>query len=128
MTTSSFPAQEYGSGRLTPVVDAPPWLKAKSKSPFAGPAPQQAPQTPQETERVTLSPSDQAFLASSPTYGEGQSPTHESLIPAANLPVRAKPSWQRRVAAIGLFMLIGGGALSVLVLAALRVMGHDVLH
>jgi hypothetical protein len=103
----AFSAEEFGSGsRLTPVVDAPAWLKARSQT---------------DGERVTLTPSDRAFLESPPTYEEGG-----SLLPRS-LPPRAVPSQARRLRSRLLFFAIGGSAAAVLVLAALRYLAHSLL-
>lgn len=70
--------------------------------------------------RATLTPSDRAFLESAPTYEEGGSPL-PSVAPPPALP---KPSPQRRVLSLLLFVTIVGGASAVLGLAALRLLGH----
>ena len=70
--------------------------------------------------RVTLTPSDRAFLESPPTYEEGGSLLPEPPAP----PVRAQPSPARRVSSLLLFTVIAGGASLVLVLAVLRFLGH----
>jgi hypothetical protein len=106
----AFPAEEFGSGsRPTPLVDAPAWLRARASS--------------RDDDRVTLTPTDRAFLESPPTYEEGGS-LLPSLPPAA-LPA---PSTARRVLSLLLFVAIAGSATAVLVLAVLRYLGHDVLH
>ena len=103
----AFPAEEFGSGsRPTPLVDAPAWLKARSEPPG---------------ERVTLTPSDRAFLESPPTYGEGG-----SLLPPA-LPALPGPSRARRVVAWALFALIAGPVFAVLGLAVVHVLGRSSL-
>jgi hypothetical protein len=65
--------------------------------------------------RVTLTPSDRAFLESPPTYEEGGSPSIAPPIPAPR-----EPSAARRVSALLLFTVIAGGASLVLVLAVVR--------
>jgi len=104
-TSDEFPAEEFGSGsRLTPVVDAPAWLKTLSRSDA-------------DPERATLTPYDRAFLESPPTYEEGG-----SLLPPE--PVTPRPSTARRVLSLLLFVTIAGGAGAVLSLAALQRLGH----
>ncbi len=108
-TTDAFPAEEFGSGsRLTPLVDAPAWLKAQARR-----------ESP-EGDRATLTPYDRAFLESPPTYEEGASflPPEPAL-----LPVRV-PSRARRVFSLLLFVLISGSASAVLGLAVLRFLGR----
>jgi len=101
----AFPAEEFGSGsRPTPLVDAPAWLKARSQPPG---------------ERVTLTPSDRAFLESPPTYGEGG-----SLLPQAPLALPT-PSRARRLLSLALFALIAGPSLAVLGLAVVRLLGRS---
>jgi hypothetical protein len=102
----AFPAEEFGSGsRPTPLFDAPAWMKAHGQPP---------------AERITLTPLDQAFLESPPTYEQGESlmPPAE---PVATLPA---PSKARRVLSLVLFVAITGTALAVLVMAALRYLGR----
>lgn len=101
----TFPAEEYGSGRLTPLVDAPTWLKAQTRR--------------EDEDRATLTPYDRAFLESPPTYEEGGS-ISESL-EQAPLPA---PSTLRRVMSLMLFVAIAGSASGVLVLAVLRLLGR----
>src|SRR4051812_44430300 len=97
----AFPAEEFGSGsRPTPLVEAPAWLKARS----AG----------ADGDRITLTPSDRAFLESPPTYEEGG-----SLLPSLPPAAVPKPTKTRRMLSLLLFVAIGGGATAVLVLAAL---------
>ncbi len=67
--------------------------------------------------RASLTPFDRAFLDSPPTYEEES----DSLFADAPRP-RAVPSPERRAAARRLFVLIGGSAVLVLVLALLRVL------
>jgi hypothetical protein len=105
-TGDTFPAEEYGSGRLTPLVDAPTWLKAQARA--------------EGEDRATLTPYDRAFLESPPTYEEGGS-VSESLQPP---PVRAAPSTARRVMSLLLFVAIAGSASAVLVMAVLRFLGR----
>jgi hypothetical protein len=101
----AFSAEEFGSGsRPTPLVDAPAWMKARSQPP---------------AERVTLTPSDQAFLESPPTYEEGGSP-----LPSLPPPALPAPSKSRRVLSLVLFVGIAGTASAVLVMAALRYLGR----
>jgi hypothetical protein len=101
-----FPAEEYGSGsRPTPLVDAPAWLKLESHRSGG--------------DRATLTPTDRAFLESSPTYEEGGVPL-ESLPP----PPALKPSVTRRIVSLLLFAMIVGSASAVLVLAMFRYLGH----
>lgn len=106
-TGDTFPAEEYGSGRLTPLVDAPTWLKAQTRG--------------DGEDRATLTPYDRAFLESPPTYEEGGSVT-ESLKP---VPLPA-PSALRRVMSLLLFVPIAGSASAVLVMAVLRFVGRSV--
>lgn len=70
--------------------------------------------------RATLTPSDRAFLERAPTYEEGGSPL-PSVAPGAP---SAKPSPQRRVLSLVLFVAITGGASAVLGLAVLRLLGR----
>lgn len=108
----AFPAEEFGSGsRPTPLIDAPAWLMARAGG-HAG-----------DGDRATLTPSDRAFLESPPTYEEGG-----SLLPSvAPPPALPAPSTARRVLSLMLFVVIAGGAMTVLGLAALRYLGHPVL-
>jgi hypothetical protein len=100
----AFPAEEFGSGsRPTPLVDAPAWMKAH--------------QPP--ADRITLTPLDQAFLESPPTYEEGGSP-----LPSLPPPALPAPSKSRRVLSLVLFVGIAGTASAVLVMAALRYLGR----
>ena len=69
-------------------------------------------------ERVTLTPSDRAFLESPPTFEEGG-----SLLPPEPVALPA-PSRLRRAFALLLFTLIIGAALAVLGLAATRMLGR----
>jgi len=102
-----FPAEEFGSGsRLTPLVDAPAWLKAQARRDPGS-----------DGERVSLTPNDRAFLESPPTYEEGAS----LLPPGPALPV---PSTARRVLSLLLFVAIAGSASAVLGLAVLRMLGR----
>src|SRR5258706_13519519 len=105
-TGDTFPAEEYGSGRLTPLVDAPPWLKTQARR--------------EGEDRATLTPYDRAFLESPPTYEEGGSVSDELETPS--LPA---PSMLRRVASLLLFVAIAGSASAVLVLAVFRVLGRS---
>lgn len=73
-------------------------------------------------ERVTLTPLDQAFLESPPTYEEGG-----SLLPSLPPPALPAPSTARRVLSLLLFVVIAGAASAVLGLAVLRYLGHSVL-
>ena len=101
--SDAFSAEEYGTGRLTPLAESPAWLKAESRRP--------------DEDRATLTPYDRAFLESPPTYEEGGSVSE----PAEALPALAPaPSPQRRVMSLVLFVTIAGGASAVLALAALR--------
>lgn len=105
----AFPAEELGSGsRPTPSVEAPAWLKARASA--------------SEGERVTLTPTDQAFLESPPSYDEGG-----ALLPSLPAPAAPVPSPARRVLSLLLFVVIAGAASAVLVLAVLRQLGHTVL-
>lgn len=107
----AFPAEEFGSGsRPTPLIDAPAWLKARAGGPGA------------EGDRATLTPSDRAFLESSPSYEEGGSLPPPSLAP----PAVPTPSTARRVLSLLLFVVIAGAASAVLALAVLRYLGHTV--
>src|SRR4051812_36631656 len=102
----AFPAEEFGSGsRPTPLFDAPAWMKQHSQPPPA--------------ERVTLTPFDQAFLESPPTYEEGG-----SLLPSLPPPALPAPSTSRRVLSLMLFVVIAGAAAAVLALAVLRYLGR----
>ena len=104
----AFPAEEYGSGsRVTPLVDAPAWLKAHAALP--------------DGDRATLTPSDRAFLESPPTYEEGGSLLPS--LPPSTVPV---PATARRVLSLLLFVAIAGAASAVLGLAVLRYLGHPV--
>jgi hypothetical protein len=73
-------------------------------------------------ERVTLTPSDQAFLESPPTYEEGG-----SLLPSLPPPALPAPSRGRRILSLMLFVVIAGTASAVLALAVLRYLGHSTL-
>jgi hypothetical protein len=107
----AFPAEEYGSGsRPTLLVDAPAWLKAQASRPALS-----------EGDRATLTPSDQAFLESPPTYEEGG-----SLLLSIEPPVLPAPSLARRVLSLMLFTMIAGSASAVLVLAVLRMLGRSI--
>jgi hypothetical protein len=101
----TFPAEEFGSGRLTPLIDAPTWLKAQTRQ--------------EDEDRATLTPSDRAFLESPPTYEEGG-----SLLASIAPPPAPTPSTLRRVMSLMLFVAIAGAATSVLVLAVLRFLGR----
>jgi hypothetical protein len=106
--SDTFSAEEYGTGsRLTPLVDAPAWLKAKA-SRDAG-----------EGDRATLTPYDRAFLESVPTYENEEGVSLPP--PAAVVPV---PSTARRVFSLLLFVAIAGSASAVLGLAVLRMLGR----
>jgi hypothetical protein len=97
----AFTAEEYGTGsRLTPVVDAPAWLKEASRS----------------GERATLAPAERAFLESIPSYDE---PPPSSLAP----PPLPTPSMTRRIVSTLLFVVITTAACAVLGLAVLRMLG-----
>jgi hypothetical protein len=102
----TFPAEEYGSGRLTPLVDAPTWLKAEARR--------------EDEDRATLTPSDRAFLESPPTYEEGG-----SLLPSLQPPPTPVPSTLRRVMSLMLFVAIAGSASAVLVMAVMRLLGRS---
>lgn len=102
----AFPAEEYGSGsRPTPLVEAPAWLHARAQGP--------------DGDRATLTPYDRAFLESPPTYEEGG-----SLLPSLPPPSLPAPSTARRVLSLLLFVVIAGGASTVLGLAAMRYLGR----
>jgi hypothetical protein len=105
-TDEAFTPEEFGSSRLTPLIDAPLWLKAKSLAGGDG-------------DRATLTPSDRAFLESPPTYEEGG-----SLLPDEPVVQVRTPSPMRRVASLLLFVVITGSACAVLGLAALRLLGR----
>ena len=111
VATDMFPAEEYGSGsRLTPLVDAPAWVKAQARR-----------EASPDGDRATLTPDDRAFLESIPSYEESGPLT--SLPPPA-LPA---PSTLRRVMSLLLFATIATGACAVLGLAVLRMLGRVVL-
>lgn len=74
-------------------------------------------------ERISLTPFDEAFLASSPSYEEAEWRLDEAPLTFAP-PVRV-PSPERRAAALRLFFIIGGGAVLILVLALLRVLAQQ---
>jgi hypothetical protein len=109
--TDTFPAEEYGSGRLTPLVQAPDWVQARARREAA-----------LDGDRATLTPSDQAFLESPPAYEEGGAAPLLSL-PAPPLP---SPSLARSIMAKLLFVAIAGGACLVLGLALLRMLGRAI--
>ena len=68
------------------------------------------------SDRITLTPTDQAFLDSEPDYDEESSPPFESLPPA----VHREPSESRRVGGLLLFIAVAGFSSLVLIAAALR--------
>lgn len=68
--------------------------------------------------RATLTPHDRAFLESPPSYEELETPL--SVAPPAR--VLPTPSARRRASSLILFSVIAGGAVLVLVLAALRLL------
>jgi len=127
-----FPAEEYGTGsRLTPLVDAPAWLKAEARgqSDTSSLAPAgRASQAPVDyaslapADRASLAPAERAFLESIPSYEE-DAPVLPSLVPAA-LPT---PSLARKVLSKLLFVAIAGSASAVLALAVSRMLGHPLL-
>ena len=99
---------------MTPLVDAPAWVKAQSLR-EANP----------DGDRATLTPGDRAFLESVPSYGESEeSEALTSLPPPPALPA---PSTLRRVVSLLLFATIATGACAVLGLAVLRMLGRAVL-
>lgn len=110
----TFPANEPGSGRLTPLVDAPSWLKLQAQR-----------EDTANGDCTTLTPLDQAFLDSEPSY-EGREALPASLAPPP--PPRPVPSQARRVGSLLLFVSIAGAACAVLALAALRALGHVVFN
>jgi hypothetical protein len=115
VATDMFPAEEYGSGsRLTPLVDAPAWVKAQARR-----------EASPDGDRATLTPDDRAFLESIPSYGPGD----EESGPLTSLPPPAlpAPSTLRRVMSLLLFATIATGACAVLGLAVLRMLGRVVL-
>lgn len=106
--SDTFSSEELGTGsRLTPLIDAPAWLKARSQRDAS------------EGDRATLTPYDRAFLESPPTYEEGG-----SLLPPDPV-VLHKPSTARRVFSLLLFVAIAGSACAVLGLAVLRFLGRS---
>lgn len=108
----AFPADEFGSGsRPTPLIDAPSWLLALSQRESA------------EADRATLTPGDHAFLEALPTYQESAVEQDASPLSAEPIVIH-KPSTARRVVSLLLFVAIGGSSCGVLVLAALRLLGH----
>lgn len=110
----AFSAEEFGSGsRPTPLIDAPAWLLAQAQRESA------------EGERATLAPDDHAFLEALPTYTAVAVEEGVSVLPPEPVAIHA-PSMARRAVSLLLFVTIGGGALAVLVLAALRLLGHPV--
>jgi hypothetical protein len=96
---------------LTPLVDAPAWVKAQARR-----------EANADGDRATLTPDDRAFLESIPSYEEGEALT--SLPPPPTLP---GPSTTRRVLSLLLFATIATGACAVLGLAVLRMLGKVVL-
>jgi len=107
--SDTFSAEEFGTGsRLTPLVDAPAWLKAKARRDVG------------DGDRATLTPDDRAFLESVPTYAEEEG---LSLPPPAAVMVPV-PSTARRVFSLLLFVAIAGSASAVLGLAVLRMLGR----
>ena len=109
VATDMFPAEEYGTGsRLTPLVDAPTWVKAQARR-DASP----------DGDRATLTPDDRAFLESIPSYEEA-----EALASVPPPPAAPVPSTLRRVMSLLLFVTVATGACAVLGLAALRMLGQ----
>ena len=72
-------------------------------------------------ERVTLTPFDQAFLESPPTYEDDGA---VSLLPSLPPPALPAPSTARRALSLVLFVAIAGTAAAVLVLAVVRYLGR----
>ena len=109
-TGDVFPAEEFGTGsRRTPLIDAPVWLKDRARRDPDG-------------DRATLTPSDQAFLESPPTYEEGG-----LLLDSEAPPASVAPSTTRRVLSLLLFALIVGSASTLLGLAVAKALGRSIL-
>jgi hypothetical protein len=101
----AFPAEEYGTGsRMTPLVDAPAWLKEASRG----------------GDRATLAPAERAFLDNPPSY-------EQELAPSLAPPPSYAPSLTRRITTMLLFVVITSGACAVLGLAILRMLGKFAL-
>jgi hypothetical protein len=116
-----FPPEEYGTGaRLTPLVDAPAWVKTKARAETGRRA--VLSDVPAEGDRVTLTPDDKAFLESAPSYEE-----RLSLIASLAPPPMPTPSMTRRIFSMLLFVIIAGGACAILGMAVLRMLGKLVL-